>query len=388
MVPIQYNVRSLFVRKVTTIATAVGIALVVFVFAGSLMLRQGISEALTATGRPDTVIVLRKSSDNELSSAITNEALQLLRGGHPEIAQVEGGGVIGEVVVVIAAERSDGSGNISNVVVRATPPEALKFRPEIEIVEGRAPKPGTNEVILGKGIAGRFKGMMIGGTFDLRHNRPLQVVGVFTANGTSYESEAWGDIDVVRRALGREQGVSSARVRLTSPSAFDAFRTSVEDDKRTSLKVLREADYFEKQSGALSGFLSGMGIAFAIMFSVAAMLGAAITMNGAVAGRSREIGTLRALGFARRSILTSFLLEALLLAVIGGVIGSICVLALSFVSFPVMNFATFSEIVIRFHATGSVFVKSLIFSGVMGLIGGLVPAIRAARVSPVEAMRA
>jgi putative ABC transport system permease protein len=230
--------------------------------------------------------------------------------------------------------------------------------------------------------------MGLGSTFDLRHNRPLQVVGVFTANGSSYESEAWGDIDVIRRALGREAGVSSARVRLNSPSEFDAFRANVEGDKRTSLKVMREADYFEKQSDQLSGFLSGMGLAFAIMFSVAAMLGAAITMNGAVAGRSREIGTLRALGFARMSILTSFLLEAIMLAVIGGVIGSVCVLLLSFVSFPVMNFSTFSEIVIRFQAEGSVFAKALIFSGVMGLIGGLIPAIRASRVSPVEAMRA
>jgi putative ABC transport system permease protein len=388
MVPIQYNVRSLFVRKVTTIATAVGIALVVFVFAGSLMLKHGISQALTVAGRPDTVIVLRKGSDNEMSSAITNEDLALLKGGHPEIKQGEGAGVIGEVMVVIAAEVSDGSGTISNLSVRATQPEAMKFRPEVTIIDGRPPKPGTNEVMVGKGIAGRFKGIAMGKTFELRHNRPLEVVGVFEADGSSYESEIWGDIDVVRRALGREQGVSSARVRLNSPADFDTFRASVEGDKRTSLKVMREADYFEKQSEALSGFLSGMGIAFAIMFSLAAMLGAAITMNGAVAGRTREIGTLRALGFSRISILTSFLLEALLLAIIGGIIGSVLVLALSFISFPVMNFATFSEIVIRFQAEGSIFVKALVFSGVMGLIGGLFPAIRASRVSPVEAMRA
>jgi putative ABC transport system permease protein len=387
MVPVQYNVRSLLVRKVTTSATALGIALVVFVFAAALMLREGVDHALGASGRADTVVVLRKGSDNELSSAITNEALGLLK-GRTGVSLAAGGGVIGEVVVVIAGERADDSGNISNVLVRGMPAEGFKFRPEATIVDGREAKPGTNEVVVGKAIAGRFKGIALGGTFELRHNRPLQVVGVFSADGSSFESEVWGDVDVVRRALGREAGVSSARVRLSSPNDFDTYRAEVEGDKRVSVKAMREADYFKKQGESTSGFLSGLGIAFAIMFSVAAMLGAAITMNGAVANRSREIGTLRALGFSRLSILTSFMLEALLLAILGGMFGSLCVLALSLVSFPVMNFATFSEIVIRFHATGDVFVRSLIFSGVMGLIGGLVPAIRASRVSPIEAMRA
>jgi putative ABC transport system permease protein len=388
MVPVQYNLRSLFVRKVTTFVTAIGIALVVAVFAGALMLREGISNALVASGRPDTMIVLRKGSDNELSSAISNEVLDMLKGGHAQIAaSAPGGGVLGEVVVVIVSEVDDGSGTMSNVLVRGVPPEAMAFRPEIKIVEGRAPKPGTNEVAVGKGIAGRFKGMNIGGSFDLRYKRPLQVVGVFDAGGSSFEAEAWGDVDEIRRDLGREAGVSSVRVRLTSAADFDAYRSEVEGDKRMSMKVMREADYYEKQSGQISGFLSGMGIAFAIMFSLAAMIGAAITMNGAVANRSREIGTLRALGFSRFSILTSFLLEAIVLAVIGGAIGSVCVLALSLIHIHVLNFQTFSEIVIGFHASGSVFVKALIFSGAMGLVGGLFPAIRAARVSPVEAMR-
>jgi putative ABC transport system permease protein len=389
MLPVKYNVRSLFVRKVTTAATALGIAMVVFIFAGALMLREGIARALVASGRPDTAIVIRKGSDNELSSAIPNETLGLLKGGHAQIAaSAPGGGVIGEVVVVIVGEVDDGSGQMSNVSVRGIPADGIAFRPEVHIIEGRAPKPGTNEVIVGKGIAGRFKGVSLGGSFDLRHNRPLQVVGVFDADGSSYEAEAWGDVDVIRHALGREAGVSSARVRLNSPSDFDAYRAEVESDKRMSMKVMREADYYEKQSDQISGFLSGMGIAFAIMFSLAAMIGAAITMNGAVANRSREIGTMRALGFSRFSILTSFLFEAIVLAVIGGAIGSVCVLGLSLIHLHVLNFQTFSEIVIGFRATGPVFVKALVFSGVMGLIGGLFPAIRASRVAPIEAMRA
>jgi putative ABC transport system permease protein len=383
-VPVQYNARSLLVRKVTTLATALGIALVVFVFAGALMLGD-VSRVLAAAGRADTVIILRKGSDAELTGAINNEHLGLFR-GPPQVSQA--GGVIGEIVVVVIADHADGSGS-SNVLVRGTPPEGIAFRPEIKIISGRAPKPGTNEVIVGKGIAGRFTGLSIGQSLDLRRNRPLIVVGEFSADGASYESEVWGDLDYVRNALGRQAVVSSARVRLNSASDFDAYRQAIETDKRYSMKVMRESDYFEKQSQQTASFLKFMGLVVAILFSLAAMIGAAITMNGAVAHRSREIGTLRALGFSRLSILTSFLIEAIVLAVVGGVIGSALVLVLSvFVSFPVINFQTFSEIVIRFHATPAVFVKALVFSGIMGLVGGLVPAIRASRVSPIEAMRA
>ena len=383
MVPVQYNARSLWVRKVTTFATAFGIALVVFVFAGALMLGD-VSRVLAAAGRADNVIVLRKGSDAELTSAISNDYLGLFR-GPAQVSQATG--LIGEIVVVVIADHMDGSGS-SNVLVRGTPAEGLAFRPEIKIVSGRAPKPGTNEVMVGTGIAGRFKGLLPGQTIDLRRNRPLMVVGEFSADGGGYESEVWGDLDYVRNALGRQAVVSSARVRLNNPADFDAYRQLIETDKRFSMKVMRQSDYYEKQSAQTASFLKTLGLVVAILFSLAAMIGAAITMNGAVANRTREIGTLRALGFSRFSILTSFLLEALFLAAIGGVLGSALVLVLTvFVSFPVINFQTFSEIVIRFHATPAVFIKALIFSGVMGLVGGLFPAIRASRVSPIEAMR-
>ncbi|MBC7976407.1 MAG: FtsX-like permease family protein, partial [Myxococcales bacterium] len=378
-----YNARSLFVRKVTTLATAFGITLVVCVFAAALMLGEGVNRALTTSGRADNVIILRKGSDAELSSAVGNDYLGLFRGP----AQVsQAGGVIGEIVVVITVDRADGSG-VSNVLVRGTPSDGIAFRPEVKIISGRAPKPGTNEVIVGKAISGRFQGIALGGSFEMRRNRPLQVVGEFSADGTSYESEVWGDLDWIRSSLGREAVVSSVRVRLNSPSDFDAYRQIIETDKRFSMKVMREAEYYEKQSQQTSGFLKGLGLMVAILFSVAAMIGAAITMNGAVAHRTREIGTLRALGFSRLAILSSFLLEAIALSLIGDLVGSVLVLLLSLVSFPVMNFQTFSEIVIRFHATPAVFITALLFSAVMGIVGGLFPAIRASRISPVEAMR-
>jgi putative ABC transport system permease protein len=385
MVPIQYNVRSLFVRKITTIATALGIALVVFVFAGTLMLKHGIQQALATNARSDTAIILRKGSDAELASTISQDLLGLFRG--PAQVSQTGGGVIGELVVIITADRTDGSG-ISNLLIRGTPPEGMAFRPEVKIISGRAPAPGTNEVIVGKGISGRFKGVAPGQSFDVRRNRPLVVVGEFTAEGSSFEAEVLGDLDVIRRSLGREGVVSSARVRLSDPNAFEAYRATIEADKRFSMKVMRETDYFEKSSQETSKFLTWLGIALSIFVSIAAMLLAAITMNGAVANRSREIGTLRALGFSRFGILSSFLLEAIVLALIGGAVGLLGALALSAVDIPVMNFATFSEIVIAFRTSPGVIAWALGLSIVMGLVGGLIPAIRASRVSPVEAMRA
>jgi putative ABC transport system permease protein len=224
-VPIRYNVRSLLVRKVTTIATAVGIALVVSVFAGAQMLGEGAERAMLSSGRDDTVIILRKGSDAELSSGIGNDYKKL--GDLPQVAQVGGSKAIGEVVIVITAELADGSGGLSNVLVRGMPSDGIAFRPEVKIVSGRAPKPGTNEVVVGKAISGRFKGVGPGQSFELRRGRPLQVVGELSAGGSSYESEVWGDLDVIRQSLGRESGVSSVRVRLTSASQFDAYRTAV-----------------------------------------------------------------------------------------------------------------------------------------------------------------
>jgi len=383
MVPIRYNAQSLVVRKITTLATALGIALVVFVFAGALMFNEGVNRALSTSGRADTAMILRKGSDAELTSAIGNDYLGLFRGP----AQVsQSGGMVGEIIVIITADHADDSG-VSNVLVRGTPAEGLAFRPEIKITSGRAPRPGTNEAIVGQSIAGRFKGMTAGGTINLRRNSPLTIVGEFAAAGSTYESEVWGDLDYVRNSLGRQAVVSSARVRLNSPADFDAYRVAIETDKRFSMKVMRESDYYEKQSQQTAGFFTAMGLGLAIMTSIAAMIGAAITMNGAIAHRTREIGTLRALGFSRAAVLWSFLIEAIILAGVGGVIGSVAVLLLSFLKVPLINFVTFSEIVIRFHATPAVFVKALVFSGFMGLLGGLVPAIRASRVSPVEAMR-
>lgn len=392
MVPLRYNVRSLFVRKVTTFATALGIALVVFVFAGALMLNEGVNRAVQSSARPDNVIVLRKGSENELSSGFPQANLAILTS--PSQASKSPGMVIGEIVVVVTAERAGGEGAISNITIRGMPETGRAFHSDAKLVSGQWPKPGTDEAVIGRAISGRFldpsgsgKPIEPGNSFDLKRNRPLKIVGVFEASGSTYEAEVWGDVDVIRKHLGREGIYSSARVRLNSAADFDAYKDTVERDPQLSVKVQREADYLASQSEQIAGFLAGMGIVLAILFSIAAIIGAVITMNAAVANRTREIGTLRALGFGKLAILASFLFEAILLSVIGAAIGCVLVLVLTQFSFPVMNFQTFSEIVITFAASPMIFVVALIFSIGMGLLGGLVPAIRAARVSPVEAMR-
>ena len=243
-------------------------------------------------------------------------------------------------------------------------------------------------MIIGERIRGRFEHVDLGQSFELRKNRPVTVVGVFTDGGSSHESEIWVDRDTLRSAFGREGAVSSVRVRLESAAKLDGFRVAVEQDKRLGLQVMRETTYFEKQSENLSLFIGVMGSLIAIFFSIGAMIGAAITMYAAVANRQREIGTLRALGFSRISILASFLAESTLLALAGGALGALASLGMGFVKFSMVNFASWSEVVFSFDPTPEILGRALLFALVMGIFGGFFPAVRAARVSPVVAMRA
>lgn len=387
MVPIQYNLRSMAVRRWTTIFTAIGIAAVVFVLGAAIMLGQGVTRAMTTSGDPRNAIVLRSGSDSELASGFDAAVVGLLR-ERPEVAPATAPAesVIGETVIVVTADLRGGGGS-TNVTIRGTPPAGYAFRPQVKLASGRMPTPGTNEALVGSAIAGRFKNLGVGESFELRRNRPLKIVGVLSAGGSSYESEVWTDVDVLRTSLGREGSVSSVRVKLASSSGLASFKAAMESDKRQGIKVIGEREYYKKQGEGTAIVLGILVGVFAFLFAIAAMVGATITMNSAVANRTREIGTLRALGFSKLAILFSFVLEALMLALFGGLIGIVGCMLLQMATFPVMNFATFSEIVIRFKATPAVIIVSLVASLGMGLIGGLIPAIRAALVSPVEAMR-
>jgi putative ABC transport system permease protein len=389
MIPISYNVRSLLVRKTTTLATAGGIALVVFVLAAALMLSSGVKKTLVAGGRDDDAIVLRKGSGNELSSSIESNTVSLILAA-PGVKKDETGAPLGagEVVVVIAQEKLGAKpGQVSNILVRGVTENVLKLRPDVRLIAGRAPKPGTDECLIGKGIAGNFRGMTLGEKFELKKNRLVEVVGVFEAGGSSFESEVWANIETARTSFGREGLVSSVTVRLESAAKLDGFKTTVGTDKQLQLEAKRETTYYEDQSQGTALFIAGMGWVISVFCAFGAMLGAMNTMFAAVAQRKREVGTLRALGFSRFSILSSFVLESTVLAIAGGVLGLAASLLLSFVRVSMMNFSTWQEVSFSFAPTPGLLIGSLTAGALMGILGGFLPALKAARASPIEAMR-
>jgi putative ABC transport system permease protein len=388
LIPISYSVRSLFVRKTTTIATALGIALVVFVLATALMLSRGIKETLVSSGQNDRAIVLRQGADNELSSGFETSTVGIILAA-PGVKR-EGSVPLGagEVVVVITSEKLGAKDQISNVQVRGVTATSVKLRKELKVIEGRPPTPGTDEAMIGKGLDGRFAGMKVGQQVELKKNRAVNVVGVFEAGGSAFESEVWVDVDTLRSAFGREGLVCSVVVQLESPAKFDAFAATVEHDKQLGMEVFREDRYYEKQSEGTSIFITALGVIIAVFFSMGAMIGATITMYAAVSQRSREIGTLQALGFSRFAVLVAFMLESVVLAFGGACLGALASLAMSGVTFSMMNFATWQEITFSFRPSVEILVSSLLVGAFMGLLGGFFPAVRAARTAPIQAMRA
>jgi putative ABC transport system permease protein len=394
MIPLSYNVRSLTVRKATTAAAMLGIALVVFVFSAVLMLQNGIKKTLGKSGRSDNVIVLRKGSDAELASGIEEQQQQMLLADADVVKDDQGPLGVEEIAVVVTLNKIGTNGGISNVQIRGVPwdaktpaaPGLLRFRPEVKLIHGRAPANDT-ECVVGKELLGRFDGTNVGGKLLLKKGHDVSIVGAFEADGSSFESEVWCSKSEISQTFNRGGVVSSVRLRLAAASKFDGFKTRIESDKTLGLDVERESDYYAKLSEGTSTFLTALGLVIAIFFSFGAMIGASITMYASVANRSKEIGTLRALGFSRLSIMTSFVLEALILALGGGAIGALASMLMAFVRFSTMNFASWSEIVFTFDPKPGIIIGSMMFASFMGLIGGFFPALRASRVSPIEAMR-
>ncbi len=389
LIPLSYNVRSLFVRKTTTIAAALGIGLVVFVLSSALMLAHGIRNTFVANGSPNRALVLRKGSDTEMASGVDSNVVGLIMAA-PGIKRDGENQPLGtaDVVIVAALDKVGTDGLVSNILVRGVQPGVMKVRPEVRVIAGRPAQPGTDEVMVGRGVRGRFKGLELGESFELKKNRPVKVVGVFESGGSSFESEVWADIETVRTSFGRGSSSSSVTVMLESPSAYDGFAAYIENDKQLGLEPFKEMTYYEKQSEGTSIFITALGVFIALAFSVGAMIGAMITMYGAVSQRSKEVGTLRALGFSRPAILMSFLFESGILALIGGVIGGLASMAMAAVEFSMVNFATWQEISFSFDPTPPIVIGSVVAGGVMGIIGGFFPALRAAALSPIEAMRA
>jgi ABC-type antimicrobial peptide transport system permease subunit len=385
-IPWHYSLRNLWTRRLTTVLTASGMALVVFVFAATLMLAEGLRQTLVETGSYDNVMIIRKSANSEVQSGVERAQAAIVE-SQPEVAMGSDGHLLldKELVVLINLTKR-GTTKPANVVIRGVGDSALSLRPQVHLVAGRMPRPGSDEVIAGKSIAERFRGGGIGE--QLRFGmRDWTVVGTFSAGTTGFNSEIWGDVDQMMQAF-RRPVYSSVLFRLRDSSAFEQVKKSIESNPRLTLEVKRETRYYADQSEMMATFLRILGLTLTVIFSLGAMIGAMITMYAAVANRVIEIGTLRALGFGKASILAAFILESLLLGLVGGVLGVGGASFMQLITISTMNWQTFAELAFSFNLTIDIIWKSLCFSLVMGFVGGLLPAVRAARMNIVEALRA
>jgi ABC-type antimicrobial peptide transport system permease subunit len=385
-IPFGYIIRNVAARRLTTALTAGGMALVVYVFATVLMLAAGLEQTLVATGQDDNVIVIRRSAQTEIQSGIDRRQAGIVE-SLPDIAIGESGArLISKEPVVLINLPKRGTGKPANVVIRGVTDAGLALRAQVKLVEGRMFRPGTAEVIAGRAIATGFQGAGVGETLRFA-SRDWTVVGVFDAGRTGFDSEIWGDAEQMLQAF-RRLGFSALIFRLADSDRFDAVKAAIESDPRLTLEAKRETRFYADQSEALSKFISYLGTSISVIFSIGAIIGAMITMYASVASRTGEIGTLRALGFSRTAILVAFLVESLLLGLLGGVVGLAAASAMQAVSISTMNFQTFAELAFSFTLTPRIVTASLGFALAMGFVGGFLPAARAARLKIVDALRA
>jgi len=384
-IPLSYIARNLWVRRVTTLLTAGGMALVVFVFATVLMMSEGIRATLVATGQPDNVLVLRKGAGAEINSGISRGQAAILE-SLPGIA-TNGAGqrLITKEPVVLNNLPKRSNGKPSNVTLRGTSALALELRPQVRMVEGRMFRPGTSEIIAGRAVANGFQGAGLGETLRFAQ-RDWLVVGVFDSGRTGFDSEIWGDAEQMMAAF-RRDSYSTMVFRLADPSAFPGIVDAIAADPRLTVEAKPEIQFYAEQSEALATFIRYLGLFLSLIFSVGAIVGAMVTMFAAVAQRTGEIGTLRALGFRRGAVLAAFLVESLLLSLVGGVIGLATASAMQAVDISTVNFQTFSELAFQFKFTPQIVLTTLAFALFMGFVGGFIPAWRAARLKIVDCQR-
>jgi putative ABC transport system permease protein len=383
---LSYSIRNLRTRRFTTALTAGGMALVVFVFAAVLMLEAGLRATLVETGTYDNVVVTRRAAGTEVQSSVERVQAMIVE-AQPEVALAPDGAAFAsrETVVLITLPKRS-SGDPSNVVIRGIGRHGLGLRPQVRLVEGRLFRPGASEIVAGRAIAQRFVGAGIGERLRFGM-RDWTVVGIFDAGGTGFDSEVWGDADQLMQAF-RRNAYSSVVLKLSDPGGFDDYKRRVEADPRLTVEAKRETRFYADQSQVLADFIRILGLTLSIIFSIGAVIGAMVTMYSAVANRTREIGTLRALGFRRASILAAFLAESVALALAGGAAGLAAASLMQFVTVSTTNWQSFSELAFRFTLTPGIVMQSLLFSALMGLAGGVLPALRASRLSIVDALRA
>ncbi len=383
-IPLKYNIRSLLVRRVSTAMTAGGIALVVAVFVIVMAMVAGLGSAISDTGSPDNVVVVRKGSTTETSSAVNLDQFDALK-FLPQIKRDPSGNPLAspELPVQVLMQRSGGGSD--NVVVRGVLPVALQVHQNVHLIQGRMFRPALNEIIVGKALVGRYADTKIGSTMRFGRGN-WKVVGIFDAGGSSFESEVWADIHNIQDDTQRGAYYACVRIKTVPGADVPALIRRIADDPRINLQAQTETDYYKDQS-VVANQLRALGMVVAVIMGIGAVFAAMNTMYASVAARTTEIGTLRALGFRRGAILSSFLIESLALAVAAGAIGIVLALPINGFSTSFGNFVTFSTMAFAFRVTPTVVIQALVFAAVMGALGGWFPARQAMKLQVVDALR-
>lgn len=380
------NVRNMRERITSSIVALVGITGVVTVLIGVLSISEGFRAVLDLSGSPDVAIVLRGGSSDEMSSGLSQEQTRII-GDSTDLARDGNGAIYSPELYVVVDVPMKSTLTPANVPLRGVSQQASKLRQDFRMIEGRNFVPGTFEIIVGEGAAQQFAGLVVGnklrwGTTD------WTVVGIFKDRGSVAESELWTDATVLQGAYNRGASYQSVRARLTSASAMTSFKDSLTKDPRLNVKVFSEQEYYAEQSRGMRTMISSIGTTIAVLMGLGAFFAALNTMYSAVSARTREIATLRALGFGGGPVVVSVLIEALLLALVGGVIGmAIAYFAFNGIRASTMNWASFSQITFAFTVTPGLLLQGLIYSIVIGLLGGLMPSLRAARMPITTGLR-
>jgi putative ABC transport system permease protein len=385
-IPLIYNFRSVKARWTSAIVAVVGIAGTVGVFVAMLSLARGFKATLVSSGSEDNALVMRAGATSEMTGGVTVDTVKIIQ-DKPGIARSSDGPLMTAEVVLVAPIPLISTGTDANVEVRGVSKNVLDIRKNIKILQGRMFTPGLYEVVVGKNANASYAGLTLGNTISLGSVH-WKIVGIFDAGGSSFDSDVWGDAHLIAPAFNRpDTYFQSVTVHLTSPDALQQLRDSVTSDPRLNVDVTREIDYYSKQSSRLTRLITVLGGIVAGIMAFGAVFGALNTMYSAVAERGREIATMRALGFGGPSVVFSFVVEALLIAFVGGLIGCLAVIPLNGLTTGAMNLQTFSHVAFAFKITPELLTRGVVFALVMGLIGGFLPAVRAARLPVATALR-
>jgi putative ABC transport system permease protein len=386
-IPVSYNLRSARERWTSSVVAVLGIAGTVGVFVAMLALAHGFRATMTSSGLPQNAIVQRGGADNEMTSIMTLEDVRVIEDA-PQVAKEGSTPLVSPEVVVIAAIPLRETGTDANVSVRGVQPRALAVRQQVKLVEGRFLTPGLAEAVVGRGAQKAYRGLDLGATVKIGAGT-WKIVGVFDGHGSAFDSEVWADGNVLDGFYQRPTNIfQSVTARLRSPDDFPAFKALLEGDPRIKVAVTQERAYYAKQSVVVTTLISVLGSLIAIVMALGAVFGALNTMYSAVSERSREIAVLRAIGFGGGSIVLSFFVESLIIAFIGGLVGCVAVLPVNGLTTGTMNWQTFSHLAFAFRITPTLLLLGMAFALLMGAIGGLPPAIRAARANVATTLRA